>query len=180
MWFCLSRVGRWPGLRAPWEPDQPAQRWVVGRRHAASRAEFPLQAGPTLAAHSTPGARADPAGWMYADDAAAHSPGEASFLAASTHRRDSGGQAERVDLMGVPGRFCLWIPKYLDCVWSVFSCRLEHLLMDTGITHLRWALQMLCTPSHTVPHQEKHPSGERFYLRKRQADREAGTSASGF
>jgi len=37
--------------------------------------------------------------------------------------------------MGVPGQFCPWIPKYWDCVWSVFSCRLEHLLLVTGIPH---------------------------------------------
>jgi hypothetical protein len=42
----------------------------------------------------------------------------------------------------------------------------EHLCFDTGITHKRLGLQMLCTPSHTVPHQDQHPSGERLFVRK--------------
>ncbi len=31
------------------------------------------------------------------------------------------------DSMGVPGLSCLWILKYLRCVWDVFSCRFQHL-----------------------------------------------------
>jgi len=66
--------------------------------------------------------------------------------------------------MEVPGQSCLWIPKYLVYVWSVFSCRLQHLRDVTRIPYLVSVLQMVCTPSHTVPYQQRHPSGERFLV----------------
>ncbi len=70
-------------------------------------------------------------------------------------------QRSAVDSMGVPDRSCLWILKYLGRVWSVFSCclQLQQLRTDTGIPYFaERALQIVCTPSHTVP-----SSGTAYY-----------------
>jgi hypothetical protein len=72
--------------------------------------------------------------------------------------QDIKAPAGAVDLKEFPGRFCLWIPKDWQYVSNVFSCRLKHLRCDTGIPYLRRVLQMLCTPSHTVPHREGQTS----------------------
>jgi hypothetical protein len=64
--------------------------------------------------------------------------------------------------MGVPGRFCRWILRYLVRVWSVFSCCCSSLLKAVSSTRIPYsasALQILCTPSHTVPLREHHPYG---------------------
>jgi hypothetical protein len=61
--------------------------------------------------------------------------------------------------MEVPGLFCLSIPKYWEYVWSVFSCRLQHLRVDTGIPYFPWLPQIVCTPSHTILYRERQTPG---------------------
>jgi len=94
-------------------------------------AASPSRAVPILQAHSTPAWPGVPAKLAaaaeLADEAPAHRqvPAKARPLEHATPRSpihpDRGARAGAVDLMGVPGRFCLWIQKYLRCVVSVFS-----------------------------------------------------------
>ena len=194
MWFFPSRAGQWPTRQSPWAQWARAL-WSPARDLRASPAGFRLPGGRSLPAHSIPAWRAAPVLGHAVGQPAVAGPELKAWrahldLRPESDGRDSAGPGPRrehrpgrtepvelVDSMEVPGRFFQWIPKCLDCVWNVFSCRLEHLHCDTGISHWRRALQILCTPSHTVPHQEKHPSGERFDLRKRVRNRNAGTGA---
>jgi hypothetical protein len=48
-------------------------------------------------------------------------------------RPDKAAPAGPVDSMGVPGLFCLWIPKYWGRVWSVFSLLLQSLQESSSI-----------------------------------------------
>lgn len=82
-------------------------------------------------------------------------------------RLDNAAPAGAADSRGVPGRFCLWILKYLGCVWDVFSCRFQHPRCHTGITHLSASLQIVCTPSHTVLYQKMQTSVEHILVRER-------------
>jgi hypothetical protein len=45
-------------------------------------------------------------------------------------------------------------------VSNVFSCCLQTLHRNTRIPYLPWALQMLCKPSHTFQHPERHTNVE--------------------
>ena len=44
-----------------------------------------------------------------------------------------------------------------------------NLCIDTRIPHFPTPLQIVCTASHTVPNQKRHPSGERFWVRDEEA-----------
>ncbi len=131
----------------------------------ATRAAFPVPGDPARRAHPKPAVQADRVGWAAAAAPelvvpepvvpAAGSPlavvrVAVAPVAPSWARPDRAAPAGAVDSRGVPGRSCLWIPKYWEYVSNVFSCHLQHLHCDIGIPYFCRVLQMLCTSSHTV------------------------------
>jgi hypothetical protein len=155
------------------------------RRHPAQaaprrayRAEFPARSGLHRPTHSNPAWWAAPVlpairllgavpSWQAANHPVQNQPDAVLPIVArraAAHgvarppepRPDRAAPAAAVDSKGVPGRFCRWIRKCWECVSNVFSCRLQLIRTDNGIPYFPRVLQMVCTPSHTFPHRERH------------------------
>ena len=147
MWFCPSRACRSPAPQNPWA-FAPG-RWAWETEWPASQAGFPPQGGQNPPAHSIlvwraigsaqaglagQYAAAAPAGPAWAPGRAAR-PGLAAQPApAPGSRRDRAELAEPADSMGLPRPFCLWILKYSDHVWNVFSCCFQPLPITFAFT----------------------------------------------
>ena len=164
-------------LRAPhslWEPAASArQPQPLAEAPRAVRAAFPPLVARIRPVHSTLAVKTSPAlhfAVVESPASAREAPGALPGAFGCVFGRlglrlDRAEQAGEVDLKEVPGQSCLWILRYLRYVWSVFSCRFQHLCFDTGITHLHSPLQIVCTPSHTVLYREPQTSVERFLVR---------------
>jgi hypothetical protein len=130
-------------------------------------AAFQSPAGPNQRAHSIPASRAAPAVRVApAEQAGVPAPAHAVRVPAepvSTIRRDTAVPVVLVDSMGVPGQFCLWIPKDWELVLNVFSCGFQHLRCDTGIPHFRGTLQIMCSSSHTFVSFRPHNISDRGF-----------------
>src|SRR5208282_4156690 len=141
MWFCRSRACRWPAPRSPWA-FAPG-RWAWATESPASPAGFPPRGGRTLPVHSIA------TGWVMwaapavltgqnvavAAAALAAAPGLAPQPAAAPgFRQDRAEPAEPADSMGLPHPFCLWILRYWDHVWNVFSCCFQPLQITLSFT----------------------------------------------
>jgi hypothetical protein len=186
MWSCRSRAGRWQEQRSPLAPGARVRLLREhSQAEPASRAGFRPRDGLSPGARSIPALQAlpdglpDPAARAGRDawtgqarlrDAAvatAHSVVPADvpagvpvraghFVAAQARHPDRTAPAEPVDSMEVPGRFCLWILRYWDRVWSVFSCCCSSWVKafaSTRIPYSAMALQIMCTPAHSSPMQ---------------------------
>jgi len=107
------------------------------RERSASPAAFPPPAGPHLPAHSSQAVRfrvpvpAAPARGAETAQAVAQARGSAAAEAASHRdlRPYSLAPGEPVDLKGVPGRSCRWIPMCSGGVSSVVSSSAAHLFL---------------------------------------------------
>jgi len=100
-------------------------------------------------------------------------PGSSDLGAAAAvpePRRGRTEPAELVDSMGVPGQSCLWIPRYSGVSRTSSHAAFNKCLLLTGY-HTPNVAAMLCTPSHTVPYQERHTIREGVSAKKRERTR---------
>ena len=151
MWSCQNRGAQWPARHSPWELGASARRLqALSRAPWESPAAFQARTGQNRPARSIPawrerhGGRGGPGvervparrvaslgealavvPVLGAPSAEPGAAGPALPAAARPRRRES---AEPADSKGVPGQFCLWIPKYWVRVLNVFSSSLGHLL----------------------------------------------------
>ena len=154
--------------------------WLGAGSWPASRAGFPLRGVLSRQAHSSAASRAlgvrgrsglVGAGACGRDGCACRDLGLGRVLrraalaaraaSAAGRRPGKAAPAERADSMEVPGRFCLWIPKYWDRVWSVFSCCFQPLLKALSFTRIPYsamALQIYVHSRHIqFRSRERHP-----------------------
>ena len=156
---CRTRACRWPAPRGPWA--FVPERWAWAMEPPESQAGFPPRGGRSPRAHPTAAWRAIAvagAGQSAVAAAAALAGGRAGVrglaarlvlaarlglvalpTASQGSRRDRRGRAEPADSMGLPRPFCLWILKYSDHVWNVFSCCFQPLPI------------ILPSPRNTIP-----------------------------